>query len=84
MQVFLIEREAISPDKRRVASRCYFLSDDDAEAAAGTAAAGAAGVVAGALSLPGFESWLDFESVPGLEPLPAVVLSPVDFGLALP
>jgi hypothetical protein len=60
-----------------VASRCYFLSDLDAEAAAGTAAAGAAGVVAGALSLP------VFESAPGFEPLPAV-LSPEDFGLALP
>ena len=60
------------------ASRFYFLSDDDADAAAG-AAAGAAGVAAGALS------FVDFESVPGLESLPDLPAPSLeDFGLALP
>ena len=55
----------------------YFLSgEEDADAAAGAAVAGAA---AGALSLVGFESVLDLES-----PLDVLLLSLEDLGLALP
>ena len=68
----------------RFASRCYFLSDDEVDVAAGVAA-GAAGAAAEVLSLLDFESLVDFESVPDFESVLAALLPSLeDLGLALP